>query len=189
MSRPAKIIKLMKGVKPTRMWIDGKSFYITKHDEKDSFNQRVHNCTEEYKSHYNISFSNDLYYTRFQLPGVYYEKLHKFPHFTIKELEEYTNTNINIPETNEEDSIVISSKDVENLMTVSELNLKALRVCRKSDAPVMGKACILHIVLYYKFSGSILCNHILQFSIVVLNTLRINPIFRIHLIVSVLVTT
>lgn len=93
------------------MWIDGKSFSITKCDESGQTNT----CSEDYKTHYNINFSNDLYQTSFRLPGIYYEKVQNFSYFTMKDLEENTNATITIPQQIDE-SITISSKDIESVI-------------------------------------------------------------------------
>ncbi|KAK9710949.1 hypothetical protein QE152_g25707 [Popillia japonica] len=113
MSRPSKIIRLVTDIKPTRMWIDGKSFYITNDPKNYTYDSHIH--IEEYKAHFNIDFSNDLYRSRFHLPSIYYENLHNFSHFTIKELEEHTNTNISVPQISNA-PIVISSECIKNVI-------------------------------------------------------------------------
>lgn len=104
--------------KPVRMWIDGTSFNITKFEKIWSIRNNllkrpdsvVTDSNNQQDCDFILSKTDNHFTTSFQLPSIYYTRLHTFPAFGINKLEKDTRTAITVPE-NEEGNIIISGEN------------------------------------------------------------------------------
>lgn len=110
-SPTTKMPKKIVTKQPIKMWINGKVFPIHRLKVKPA------ECTDdEHLKLLDITQQNDKFITTIKLPKLYYSKMLNLPHFNPEELSCETETEIIIPQHNDEDGIIVNGASTTNLI-------------------------------------------------------------------------